>query len=71
MEFFPAHGRPTTALCTPNPYRDARDMLGERVTNLERENAGLRALAAFLVFLSMVLAAAAAWWFAVLWPMTR
>jgi len=71
MEFFPAHGRPTTALCTPKPYRDARDMLGERVTNLERENAGLRALAAFLVFLSMVLAAAAAWWFAVLWSMTR
>lgn len=31
----------------------------------------LRALAAFLVFLSMVLAAAAAWWFAVLWSMTR
>jgi len=31
----------------------------------------LGALAAFLVFLSMLLAAAAAWWFAVLWSMTR
>ena len=71
MESFPAHGRPTTALGTSHPYRDARDVLGERAKDLERENAGLRALAAFLVFLSMVLAAAAAWWFAVLWSMTR
>ncbi len=71
MERLPAHGRPTTAPGTASPYRDVRDALGERAKHLERENAGLRALAAFLVFLSTVLAAAAAWWFAVLWAMTR
>jgi hypothetical protein len=62
---------PSTAVRTANPYRDARDVLGDRVKVLEKENASLRSFAAFLVFLSTLLALVAAWWFTVLWSMTK
>lgn len=71
MDPIEARDRPSRGSRTRHPYRDGPDVLAERVSELEGENVGLRRLAAFLIFLSMLLAGVAAWWFAVLWSMTR
>jgi hypothetical protein len=71
MDRSTAHDRPTATVRFSSPYRDTRDELADRVRELERESSALRALVSFLLFVSLLLAGLAAWWFAALCSMTR
>ena len=55
---------------TMDPYRDEPSLIVKRAHEIERENARLRRVVGALLGLSVLLAAAAAWWFAALSQLT-
>ncbi len=54
-----------------NPYRDDPFLARFRVDDLLRENTSLRTLAGALLVLAIMLVAVAAWYFGLLWNLTK
>ena len=58
-------------LSATNPYRVLPLVPIERVERLEQEIAHLRELVTALFLVSLLLGAAAGWWLALLWSLTK
>jgi len=55
----------------PTAYRGEAPESVRRLDELERENASLRKSVIALIVVTVLLGTAAAWWFGLLWKLTR